>query len=180
MLQSILEAGRLNLRDTTKKVIFSLENYKSQAQRYKELLEKAYMMDINENGSFTSQIDAFATEYHQRLEELQSLLGQIDGPATSASAIGHDIAQSLITMSEAFDKVVPFVEKLEEDIVRISNLAKWAGKIDPVASPIKCSYKCARVGDNSQDTAPLMLILKLTGRRQNSTVRNKHLFSSHA
>lgn len=167
-----MEAGRLNLRDTTKKVISSLEDYKSQAQRYKELLEKAYVMDSRENGSFTSQIDDFATEYHHRIEELQSLLSQIEGPATSASAIGHGIAQSLSTVRAAFNKVQPFVKKLEEDIVHISHLAKWAGKIDPVASPIKCSYKSARVGESSHAMPPLMLILKLTA---NSDVQDSFM-----
>lgn len=153
---------------TIKQLESSLKNWKSQAQKYQSQIQHGYKMDDKSGKKHTAQLDALATTYHQRLGELQSLLGQIKERAEAASSTSHAIAQALSTVSGDFDKVDAYAAKLEDDITKVAQLASWAGKLDGIFAPLKCmltTYKC--VGDDNHIKSTMMksfqFIMELSG-----------------
>lgn len=125
-------------------------------------------MNEQAGGKFTSQVDALATTYHQRVGQLQSLLSQITKLSTTAGTTSHTIIQSLCVVSGDFDEIDPYVQKLEDDIKGVSQLASWAGRLDGIFSPLKCmltTYKCVGDENNIKSTQmfPFKTILELSG-----------------
>lgn len=148
--QPLMTAENPTLFATINKLISSLNNWKSQAQKYQDQIQNGYAMNDKVGKKYTTKVNALATTYHQRLGELQSLLSLIKEQAETASSTSHSIAQSLSVVSGDFDKIDPYVQKLEDDIYSVAELANVAGKLDGIFSPLKCmltTYKC--VGDQN-------------------------------
>ena len=182
-MQPIVSVENPTLFATINKLTSSLMNWKKETENYKNQIIQAYSMNSKAGKKFTSQVDALAKVYHQRLGILQSLLSQIKDQANTASSSCHIIAQSLETLDGDFDKIDPFVERLERDIEMVSNLAKYAGKLDGIFSPLKCllkRYKC--VGDDSKikstQIMPIRAIVDLSGRlfvKSKNSFRNTYI-----
>ena len=164
-----MKAENPTLIATFNQLTSSLNNWKSQAQKYQGQIKQAYTMDEKAKKKFTPKVDALAKTYHQRLGELQSLLSQIKDQATAACSTSHTIVQALSTVSGDFDKIDPYVKRLEDDISSVSQLANWAGRLDGIFSPLKgllTTYKC--VGDDndikSTQLKPIKIIMEISGR----------------
>lgn len=168
-LQPIVNAENPTLYTTINKLSSSLGSWKSEAEKYKDLIIQAYSMNDKAGKKFTSQVDALAMTYHQRVGLLQSLLSQIKDEANTAHSASSTIAQSLETLDGDFDKIDPYVDRLEADIDKVSQLATFAGKIDGVFSPLKCLIKkfdCVGDDNNIKKTqmVPLKVLLDLSGK----------------
>ena len=164
-----MDAENPNLFDTITKMTTSLNNWSKEAERYKKQIIRAYDLDKNFKGKFKPRIDALAKTYHTRLGVLQTKLTQIKDKASTASDNSQSFIKALSSVTADFDKIDPYVERLEQDIAKVAYMSKWAGKIDGVFSPLKSllqPYTCKGDQSNIKSSAlvPFKLIMELDSR----------------
>ena len=143
-----MKANSPTLIATITQLLSALSNWKSQAEKYCHQLQHGYALDKQLGGKFQARLDALASTYHQRIFQLQAVLSEIKAHAATAGNDGKSVANALEAVCNQFDKVDPYVSRLEGDIQKIAVVSQYAAKLDAIFQPLQWMlkhYKC--VGD---------------------------------
>ena len=164
-----MKANSPTLIATIQQLISSLNNWKSQAEKYRDQLQHGYDMDKKTGGKFRARLDALSTTYHHRIAQLHGILTQIKDLATKAGDDGNTLAEVLEAAGKQFDKVDPYIHQLEGEIQKVSRISQIAAKLDAIFKPLQWMvhhYKC--VGDYADIKAhslkSFQLLSDLSGR----------------
>ena len=172
VLQPIAAANSPTLTATINKLSSSLDNWKTQAERYRSLLQHSYSLD--KAGKFKPRIDAVATTYHQRIAQLQSTISDIKEYVSTTGKDGFTIAHWLNGVCSQFDNLDPNVDKLEMAIGKVGEIADYTAKIDGIFQPLQWMlqhYNCTGdvKGIKAQSLGRFQDITKIASKLNNHT-----------